>query len=141
MRETVVIDKKLAVPSEKAWAAITAIGGLDRWFPIIEACRVEGEGEGAIRVLTLRSGGEMRDVITKIDPGAKLLRYHRTHLPFPVSDYFGAVEIRADGAEKSRLTWTVEFEVGPEHRDEIAALIKSAISDGVDGMERQLRGE
>jgi len=140
MHETVVIEKKLAVGADKAWAAIRAIGGLDRWFPIISACRVEGEGVGALRVMTLAGGGgEMRDRIVEISDAARRLRYERPHLPFPVSDYRGAVEIRGDGAS-CVLTWTVRFNVEPAKRDEVAGLVRSAISDGVDGMERELRG-
>lgn len=74
--------------------AIEDIGGLDRWFPIIDACRVEGEGEGALQMMTLAGGaGEMCDRIIEVAPRERRLRYHRTHLPFPISDYFGVVEI------------------------------------------------
>ncbi len=140
MRETVVIEKNLGVSADKAWAAIRDIGGLDRWFPIISACTVEGEGVGALRVLTLAGGGgEMRDRIVEICDAKKRLRYERPHLPFPVSDYRGEVEIRGDGAS-CVLTWTVRFNVEPAKRDEVAGLVRSAISDGVDGMERELRG-
>jgi hypothetical protein len=139
MRETVVIEKNLCVSADKAWAAIRAIGGLDRWFPIISACKVEGEGVGALRVLTLAGGGEMRDRIVEISSAERRLRYARTHLPFPVSEYQGVVEIRGDGAS-CVLIWTVQFSVEPAMRDEMAGLVKSAISDGVDGLERELRG-
>jgi uncharacterized protein YndB with AHSA1/START domain len=139
MTTTVVIDKTLRAPAEKAWAAIEAIGGLDRWFPIIDACRVEGEGEGALRVMTLAGGaGEMRDRIIEITPGERRLRYHRTHMPFPASDYFGAVEIFDVGLGVSRLVWTVRFETAPENKAAIYDLVHNAISDGVDGLEREL---
>ncbi len=139
MRETVVIEKNLGVSADKAWAAIRDIGGLDRWFPIISACTVEGEGVGALRVLTLAGGGEMRDRIVEICDAKKRLRYERPHLPFPVNDYRGMVEIRGAGA-LCVLAWTVQFSVEPVMRDEMAGLVRSAISDGVDGMEKELRG-
>jgi hypothetical protein len=41
--------------------------GLDRWFPVIESCRVEGQGVGAIGILGLGNSGEMRDRIEEID--------------------------------------------------------------------------
>jgi len=107
MTTTVVIDKNLRAPAQKAWAAIESVGGLDRWFPIIDACRVEGAGVGALRHLTLAGGaGEMRDRIVEVAPQERRLRYHRTHHPFPVSDYLGTVEIFDAGPEASRLLWT-----------------------------------
>jgi len=139
MTTTVIIDKILRAPSNAAWAAIEAIGGLDRWFPIIEACRVEGEGEGALRIMILAGGaGEMRDRIIEIAPQERRLRYHRTHHPFPVSDYFGTVEIFDLGPGASRLVWTVRFEAGAEHEGAVRELVHEAISAGVDGLEREL---
>jgi uncharacterized protein YndB with AHSA1/START domain len=139
MTTTVVIDKQLRASAQKVWAAIESVGGLDRWFPIIEACRVEGSGEGALRVLTLAGGaGEMHDRIVEVAPRERRLRYHRTHHPFPASDYFGTVEISDSGLEASRLVWTVRFEAAPENAAAVRDLVHNAISDGVDGLEREL---
>lgn len=139
MNATVNIAKRLDAPAERAWAAIAGIGGLDRWFPIISACRVEGAGVGAWRIMTLANGEEMRDRIVEIDAGARRLRYERPQHPFPARDYAGVVEIREDGASQSVLSWTVRFDVAAEHRDELVALIHSAISDGVDGLNKELQ--
>ncbi len=139
MNATVNITKKLDASAERAWAAIAGIGGLDRWFPIISACRLEGVGVGAWRIMTLTTGEEMRDRIVEIDAAARRLRYERPLHPFPVKDYAGVVEIQEDGASHSVLSWTVTFDVAPEHRDEIVALIDKAISDGVDGLNKELR--
>jgi uncharacterized protein YndB with AHSA1/START domain len=139
MTATVVIEKFLDLPADAVWRAIEGIGGLDRWFPIIEACEVEGQVVGALRVLTLQGGGEMRDRIIEVSKEAKRLSYHRTHLPFPVSDYYGEVRIFEAEPLRSRLTWTVRFEVAPAQRDAMLTLVRSAISDGVDGLERELR--
>ncbi|MBM3577819.1 MAG: SRPBCC family protein [Alphaproteobacteria bacterium] len=139
MKATVNITKRLDASAERAWAAIAGIGGLDRWFPIISDCRVEGAGVGAWRIMTLANGEEMRDRIMEIDAGARRLRYERPHHPFPVKDYAGVVEIHDDGEAHSVLSWTVRFDVDAEHRDEVVALIHSAISDGVDGLNKELR--
>jgi hypothetical protein len=139
MTETVVIDKMLHAPANKVWAAIEGVGGLDRWFPIISDCRVEGTGVGALRVLTLANGaGEMHDRIIETAPRERRLRYHRTKLPFPVDDYFGTVEVSDAGAGASHLVWTVTFESAPEHAGPVRDLVFGAISDGVDGLEREL---
>lgn len=139
MNATVNITKRLDASAERAWAAIAGIGGLDRWFPIISACRVEGAGVGAARIMRLTTGEEMRDRIVEIDAGARRLRYERPQHPFPAKDYAGVVEIREDGASQSVLSWTVRFDVAAEHRDELIALIETAISDGVDGLNMELR--
>ena len=139
MTTTVIIDKNLRAPAKRAWDAIEAVGGLHRWFPIIDACRVEGHGEGALRVMTLAGGaGEMHDRIVEISREEKRLRYHRAHHPFPVSDYFGTVEIFDVDPDASRLVWTVRFDAAPEDERAMSELSRNAISDGVEGLEREL---
>ena len=50
MIATVNVTKRLDASAEAVWAAIASVGGLDRWFPIISACRVEDSGVGAWRI-------------------------------------------------------------------------------------------
>lgn len=90
------IAQTIDAPSDKVWAAIRAIDGLDRWFPVIATCRVEGEGVGAIRFLELSDG-------------------------------------------KSEVTWAVELDVTAEARDELAAVISAAVSDGISGLGQDLQ--
>lgn len=35
MQEILIVTKTIASPSDQVWAAISSIGGLNRWFPII----------------------------------------------------------------------------------------------------------
>lgn len=140
MGVTVNITKRIDAPADRVFAAIAAIGGLDRWFPIISACHVEGEGVGATRIMTLADGARMRDRITEIDAAARRLRYERPEHPFPVANYRGAVEVSDDGEDSAVLSWTVRFDIADERRDEMLRLIEMAISDGVDGLKAELGG-
>lgn len=134
------ITKKLTVPSETAWAAIRKIGRLDVWFPIIESCRVEGEGIGAVRYMTLAGGGEIKDTIEEIDDRNRRLVYLRPISPFPVSAYRGTVEVFRSYDGLAVLVWTIDFESRPENAREVAELVHGAIRDGIDGMESDLSG-
>ena len=75
MRATTNVTKIVDAPVEKVWLAIRSIDGLDRWFPIIDSCRVEGEGVDAIRILGLVGGGYMRDRILEIAEAQRRFRY------------------------------------------------------------------
>ena len=80
------ITKKLNVPADVVWQAIRKIGRLDVWFPFIETCRVEGEGQGALRYMTIANGGgEIKDIIEEIDDSQMRLVYLRPVSPFPVT--------------------------------------------------------
>lgn len=133
------ITKKLNVPTDKAWEAISKIGRLDVWFPIIATCKVEGNGVGAHRYMTLEGGGEITDVIEEINPIIKRLVYLRVKSPFPVTYYKGTVEIFDSFDSMAVIAWTIDFESDAENSEPVAQLVKGAISAGIDGMEKDLQ--
>lgn len=138
MLDTVTITKTIAAPSHRVWAALSGIGGLDRWFPIIRQCRIEGEGIGALRIMELANGAEMVDRIDDIDPEQQCLCYTRIVLPFPASDYHGKVCVQAADKSQSVVAWTVWFSVAEADRLEMNTLVASAISNGLCGLDQEL---
>jgi len=133
------ITKKLNVPSEKVWEAISKIGRLDIWFPFIETCKVEGDGPGALRYMTIADGGgDIKDTIEEIDPKKMKLIYLRPISPFPVTYYKGTVEVFTSYDGLGIVVWTIDFESKPEDSVSVAEIIQSAISAGIDGMEKDL---
>ncbi|MCG2579005.1 SRPBCC family protein [Dechloromonas sp. XY25] len=131
------ITKKLNVPTDKAWQAIRGIDRLDVWFPIINTCRVDGTGVGAHRHMTLE-GGKITDLIEEVSDADQRLVYLRTESPFPVTHYRGTVEVFDSYDAQAVVTWTIDFESSPEDSAAVADLVKNAISDGIDGMEKDL---
>jgi len=140
MIEYVNVTKTISVGSDKVWAAISAIGGLDQWFPIIAECCVNGDGVGAVRIMKLADGSEINDRIEEINDAEKRFRYTRTACPFPVSRYLGTVELRDDNGGTA-VSWTIEMDVAAQDRDDMVALITGALSDGIDGLGRYLMAD
>lgn len=138
MIEYLNVTKTLAVSSDKVWSAIRGIGGLEHWFSIIATCRVSGAGIGAVRVMELTDGAEIKDRIEEINDAARRFRYTRTESPFPVSHYLGTVEVRDDNG-KTALSWSLELDVNPEVRDDLVSLLTGALSEGIDGLEQDLQ--
>jgi hypothetical protein len=134
------ITKKLNVPAGVVWEAIRKIGRLDVWFPFIETCGVEGEGPGALRYMTVAGGGEIKDTIEEIDDINMRLTYLRPLSPFPVTYYKGTVEVFRSYDGSGVVVWTIDFESRPEDAASVAELVRGAISDGIDGMEKDLQG-
>lgn len=133
------IVKKLNVSADVVWAAIRKIGRLDVWFPIIETCRVEGKGAGALRYMTIAGGGDIKDTIEEVDDVNMRLVYLRPISPFPVTYYKGTVEVFKSYDGLGIVVWTIDFESDPENSASVAELVKGAISDGIDGMESDLQ--
>lgn len=139
MRTKQAITKKLNVPTAQAWNAIRDIGRLDVWFPILATCQVEGNGVGAHRYMTLEEGGTITDLIEEISDADQRFIYLRTESPFPVTHYRGTVEVFDSYDAQAVVVWTIDFDSEPEASAAVAELVKNAIADGIDGMERDLR--
>lgn len=139
MIEQINVTKTITINADQTWAAISSIGRLDRWFPIIADCSVFGTGEGATRILTLVDGGKINDRIEFIDHQQRSLRYNRIESPFPVQSYFGTVKVCKVNDAHAELSWTVEIDVQEEQREAMAGLIHRALTEGVDGLELDLQ--
>jgi len=135
----VTVTKKMTVSMDKAWEAISQIGRLHVWFPSIATCRVEGEGVGAHRCMTLRRGADITDRIVDINPTRRRLTYQRIRSPFPVTSYQGAVEVFESFDSRAIVVWTVDFESDPEDSATVAEALRTGIGAGVDGMEKDLQ--
>ena len=139
MIEQLNVTKIIAVNADRAWTAIRGIGGLERWFPIIDDCTVFGAGEGATRVMTLTDGAKIKDRIDLIDDQRQCLRYTRTESPFPVQSYVGTVEIRRINEADTKLSWTLEIDVQEDQRDALIELLRDALTGGILGLERDMQ--
>ena len=139
MTEKIQITKNINAPSEKVWAAISGIGGLDKWFPIIATCEVTGSGVGAKRVCGMPNGAKMHETIEEINHDTKRFRYSINESPMPISNYMGTVDMKESG-NGTELSWTAEFDVPAEARDEIVSMLTGALSAGVDGLAADLGG-
>ncbi|WP_026601906.1 SRPBCC family protein [Methylomonas sp. 11b] len=137
MLKKVTVSRTMSISAETVWAAIAGIGGLERWFPVIAACRVIGNGVGATRILILAAGGEMTDRIELIDHDCRRFQYNRIESPFAVSHYLGTVAVGETVDGGSVVEWVVDIEAEAESQD-LLEFVRQAISDGVAGLERDL---
>jgi hypothetical protein len=138
MRTKALIARKMNVPADKAWNAISKIGRLEVWFPSIATCTVDGSGIGAHRYMTLERGGDIVDHIVAIDPQKRRLVYERIKSPFPVTSYRGTVEVFESVDSLAVVVWTVDFESTPENSASVASMLEAGIGAGVEGMAADL---
>jgi hypothetical protein len=103
---------------------------------------VEGSGPGAVRYMTIaNNGGDIKDIIEEIDHESKKLVYLRPISPFAVTHYRGTVEVFKSYDGFGVVVWTIDFESKPEESASVSEIVLSAISSGLDGMEKDLLTE
>jgi carbon monoxide dehydrogenase subunit G len=119
--EEVVIN----APAEKVWGLIKDYGNMS-WHPgISSVANQDGNKKGAVRVLTLTSGGTITEELKKYDEAKMSYSYKITemstaqtithagaeeHVPvLPVHDYAATIGVEAQGADKAKVFWKAAY--------------------------------
>jgi len=106
--KTITID----APAAKVWHAAKDFNGLNTWHPAVAADEiVEGKNNtvGAVRLLTLKGGGTIKEKLLAFDGAARSFKYAILEGVLPVSDYTSTFVVKSAGKNKSSVTWTGHF--------------------------------
>jgi mxaD protein len=106
--KTITIDASAA----KVWNAAKDFNGLNTWHPAVAKDEiVEGKNNtvGAVRLLTLKGGGTIKEKLLRFDPAGRSFKYDIIEGVLPVSDYTSTFVVKSVGKNKSSVTWTGHF--------------------------------
>src|SRR5271170_5684589 len=76
--------------ADKVWAATKDFNGLNTWHPAVATDEiVEGKNNtvGAVRLLTLKGGGTIKEKLLRFDAPGRSFKYAILEGVLPVSDY------------------------------------------------------
>jgi mxaD protein len=145
--ETVTID----APVQTVWKAIKDFNGLNTWHPAVAKDEIiEGHNNtvGAVRLLTLKDGGTIKEKLLAFNPAAHTIKYTILEGVLPVSDYTSTIRVTGAGAGKSLVTWAGHFQrkntgdnPGPNENDKAATdAIHGVYRGGLDNLKKQVEG-
>jgi len=103
---------EINAPAGKVWKAVESFDSLNTWHPAVAKDEiVEGKNDvpGAVRLLTLKDGGTIKEKLLAFEPKARTFRYEILEGVLPVSDYRSTVTVASAGKGKSTVTWTGHF--------------------------------
>jgi mxaD protein len=106
--KTIAID----APAAKVWHAAKDFNGLNTWHPAVATDEiVDGKNNtvGAVRVLTLKGGGTIKEKLLAFDAAGRSFKYAILEGVLPVSDYTSTFVVKAAGKNRSSVTWTGHF--------------------------------
>jgi mxaD protein len=98
--------------TQKVWKAVESFDSLNTWHPAVAKDElVEGTNDtvGAVRLLTLKDGGTIKEKLLAFEPKAHKFRYAILEGVLPVSDYASTVTVASAGKGKSVVTWSGDF--------------------------------
>jgi mxaD protein len=145
--ETVTID----APVPKVWKAIKDFNGLGSWHPAIAKDEIiEGRNNqvDAVRLLTLKDGGTIKEKLLVFNPAAHTVKYTILEGVVPVSDYTSTIRVTGAGEGKALVTWSGHFlrkntgdNPGPTENDKTATdAIHGIYRSGLDNLKKMIEG-
>lgn len=96
----------------KVWHTAKDFNGLATWHPALASDAIlEGTNNtvGAVRLLTLKGGGTIKEKLLAYDEGAYSFKYSILEGVIPVSDYTSTFVVKSLGKGKSSVTWSGRF--------------------------------
>jgi mxaD protein len=111
-------------PVAKVWDAAKDFNALNTWHPAVETDKIsEGTNNqvGAVRVLTLKGGGTIKEKLVGFDAATHTFKYQILEGVLPVTSYTSTFTVKAAGEDKSEVTWAGDFkrkDVGDKPADD-----------------------
>lgn len=145
-RQKVVKSVDIQAPPATVWAIIKDFGSIDKWHPAVaKTAWTGGNAVGATRVVTLKSGGEIKEALTKYDADLMMYAYEITDVNidvYPVNTYSSQITVKSNGSGGTTLEWRAAFYRGytlndpPEKYNDDAALaaVTGVIEAGVNNI-------
>jgi mxaD protein len=102
----------IQAPASKVWDAAKNFDQLNTWLPPVAKDElVEGQNNtvGAVRLLTLKDGGTVKEKLLAYSPAARTFRYEIVESVLPVSHYTSVFIVKSAGHGKSVVTWSGRF--------------------------------
>jgi mxaD protein len=106
--KTVVIDAS----AYKVWHTAKDFNALNTWHPALASDEiVEGTNNtvGAVRLLTLKGGGTIKEKLLEYDDAEHSFKYAILEGVLPLSDYTSTFVVKSLGKRKSEVIWSGRF--------------------------------
>jgi hypothetical protein len=127
--KTVSVSQRVAAPAKGVWDIVRTGADVNRWFPSVTACRLDGVGVGAQRICTV-NGQELTEIIETVDDASRIFQYRIVEQALmPIRNILGTFHVAQIGASESQVLWFVNFDIDDERA-------WPAVKEGIEGMYR-----
>ncbi len=134
------ISTTLDTSPSTLWDVLKTGAGVDKWFPFIKTCNLEGEGVGAKRYCTTQDGKSLEESIVAIDHENMIFKYaiDNHDMEMPTANILGTMHIRNEDG-KANLNWEVIFDLTMDLDEATVNEMKGGMvgmmQAGVDGLQ------
>jgi len=135
--------------ASKVWDAVKNFDGLNTWHPALAKDEiVEGKNNhvGAVRLLTLKDGGTIKEKLLAYDSAHRSMHYSIIEGVLPFSHYTSTISVKSAGKNKATITWSGSFKrkntgdnPGEKENDKAATDTAAAVyTGGLDNLKKML---
>lgn len=139
----------IAAPADKVWNAVKDFNALNTWHPAVDKDEIvagTNNASGAVRLLTLKGGGTIKEKLLKFDAAGMSFSYAIVEGVLPVSSYQSRLVVKSAGDGKSTVTWSGRFKrkntgdnPGDNENDKTAVdTISGVYQGGLDNLKKML---
>lgn len=99
-------------PVSTVWDKVKSFDGLNNWHPAVAKDEiVEGNNDevGAVRLLTLKDGGTIKEKLLGFDDAGHSFKYTILEGVLPVSSYTSTLRVKSAGKGMSKIVWSGSF--------------------------------
>jgi len=121
---------------DNVWETVGDFNKVPEFVVSVINSRIQGEGIGTLRTLTLLDGGEIIEKLEDYNPENKMLKYSIVNSPLPVENYVSTMKVLAMGDDQCKVEWMSTFDAKGASDTEAKSAIESIYSMGFDGLKK-----
>ena len=135
---------QINAPAADVWNRVKDFNALNTWHPAVAKDEiVEGANNepGAVRLLTLGDGGQIREKLLAFDAAGMNYSYAILEGVLPVSNYQSTVSVEADSDTSSTVTWSGNYDHAEGADDATAtSTIDGVYQGGLENLKKLAEG-
>lgn len=133
----VVVSKKINVPANKAWEALSSFRGIENYSPIARS-ETQGHGEGSTRTCIMPDEAEIHEVLNFANHDTMEMQYKIVEGPFPISNYVSDIKVSPTDENSCKITWGCEFDALDEVKADMEQLFDGFYNTIITDLEEYL---
>jgi hypothetical protein len=133
----VSVSTELEAPVDTVWETIRDFKAINRYATGITQCKMEGDGIGSIRKLTVASG-EILERLESLDDQAKEITYSLIKSPLPIESCQSTMSLSYVDEGKCSIKWSSSFEPDGVPEKEAIRVLSAVYKSGIEGLKRLL---
>lgn len=132
-----LVEKEIAVPRAKVFAALMDFGGVKKLLgDAVQSCESIGEGVGAERTIVLGDGGKVVERLEVAHDEAVFAYSILENNALPVTNYFAAVTLH-DTPKGTVVAWGSNWKAQGASDDEVRGALEGLYTALIDGIAKQ----